>query len=100
MKCAYHPEKTIEAIGMHHCPNCGMMVQAGTRHPLLIEFIDEDDRPQGVNEMLGIDQGSGWYCFYPDFMVSGPHPTYDEAVDHFSGHMKLIYGYVPETVTW
>lgn len=93
MKCTYHPEKLIGVpLGQHHCPNCGMMVVAGFRHPLLVEFIDEDDREPEVNEMLGTDQGSGWYCFFPDFLVSGPHPTYDEAVDHYRGYMKVVNG--------
>lgn len=100
MKCKYYPEKLMKApIGQHHCPNCGMMVLAGCRHPLLVEFIDEDDREQEVNEMLGI-QGSGWYCFFPDFDVSGPHSTYEEAVTHFQDHVNLVFGFIPEAEIW
>lgn len=34
--CNERPEKLLGApIGQYHCPNCGAMVMAGLKHPLL-----------------------------------------------------------------
>jgi DNA-directed RNA polymerase subunit RPC12/RpoP len=31
--CAEKPEHAHGALGMYHCPDCGMMVMAGMPHP-------------------------------------------------------------------
>ncbi len=31
--CQHDPTKTFGSIGMYHCPDCGMMVLAGSQHP-------------------------------------------------------------------
>lgn len=35
--CRHRPEETTGAIGMYHCPDCGVMVVARVAHP-----TDED----------------------------------------------------------
>lgn len=33
ISCPHNPEETKGAIGMYHCPDCGVMVLAGLIHP-------------------------------------------------------------------